>query len=579
MPAQVEYGNTQRARLGTNGGTIRPVIATGPAGPNTVPTDAAIAAAIETPASDTATALSAAYAGLDKLMLDARTAGVTADGATDDTTALTARVATAASPFSKSSIVLLPPGTTVVSGIDLPTGVMLKGHAYGSRLKLKNGSNRPVIRTAASDTQALRIENLTIDGNKANQSGGVSHGIHLDNQATAINPAFETYLSDCYHTVTDVLVINCDGDGVRTTGRGDTILTRVRSLLNTGDGIRVDSFDTILDQCIAGVNTGHGINVTQPNVVLTNCKGFINANGFRLNAKGLVATGLIAQGNVGDGVLLSGCTDSLIEVSAFDSNYNQSATPLTGVGVRFTNGSNRNRVRVMAFNHESPARQQAAYYIPSGSQNVIEVTTDGSMPLRPNSSNDRGNVVRTKATEAFAVDTYATSLAVDLANGSTRQITLTGSISLGRPTMHSQTAAEYFPEGQTLTFVFTQDGTGSRTVTWGAGFIDKNWQPNPTPGSTSSCTWRLAGGNWYLVSGHYPIAGYVNTYSTADKTLGAYTADVENVAYTGAADSEAKLADLNALRVAYENLRAFTEDLAQQHNALIADLKRLGLIA
>ena len=71
---------------------------------------------------------------------------------------------------------------------------------------------------------------------------------------------------------------------------------------------------------------------------------------------------------------------------------------------------------------------------------------------------------------------------------------------------------------------------------------------------------------------------YTQTYSTADKTLAAYTPDVENAAYTGAADSEAKLADLNALRVAYENLRAFTEDLAQQHNSLLDDLQALGLI-
>lgn len=36
---------------------------------------------------------------------------------------------------------------------------------------------------------------------------------------------------------------------------------------------------------------------------------------------------------------------------------------------------------------------------------------------------------------------------------------------------------------------------------------------------------------------------------------GSYVANVQSSAYTGAADGEAKLADLNALRVAYENLR------------------------
>lgn len=69
----------------------------------------------------------------------------------------------------------------------------------------------------------------------------------------------------------------------------------------------------------------------------------------------------------------------------------------------------------------------------------------------------------------------------------------------------------------------------------------------------------------------------VQTYSTADRTLGAYTANAQGTAYTGATDGEAKLADLNALRVAYENLRAFVEDLAQHHNALVDDLQALGL--
>lgn len=72
-------------------------------------------------------------------------------------------------------------------------------------------------------------------------------------------------------------------------------------------------------------------------------------------------------------------------------------------------------------------------------------------------------------------------------------------------------------------------------------------------------------------------AAFTQTYSTADRTLGAYTPDSESVAYTGAADGEAKLVDLNALRVAYENLRAFTEDLAQHHNALLDDLQLYGL--
>lgn len=79
-----------------------------------------------------------------------------------------------------------------------------------------------------------------------------------------------------------------------------------------------------------------------------------------------------------------------------------------------------------------------------------------------------------------------------------------------------------------------------------------------------------------------PLAtGYTQTYATTIKTLSAYTSNSQSVAMTGGLLDllqAARLTDLNSVRVAYENLRVFAENLAQQHNQLIADLKALGLI-
>lgn len=78
------------------------------------------------------------------------------------------------------------------------------------------------------------------------------------------------------------------------------------------------------------------------------------------------------------------------------------------------------------------------------------------------------------------------------------------------------------------------------------------------------------------------LTGYTQSYATADKTLSAYTPDTETAAFTslGAGVATvlnttdiAKLSDLNALRVAYENLRAFTEDLAKFVNSIVNDLE------
>ncbi len=78
------------------------------------------------------------------------------------------------------------------------------------------------------------------------------------------------------------------------------------------------------------------------------------------------------------------------------------------------------------------------------------------------------------------------------------------------------------------------------------------------------------------------VTGFVNTYATADKTLGAYTANDQSAPFTGVPAllvNAAAVADLLTLQVAYENLRIFVEDLAQQYNSLIVALKAYGEIA
>jgi hypothetical protein len=79
-------------------------------------------------------------------------------------------------------------------------------------------------------------------------------------------------------------------------------------------------------------------------------------------------------------------------------------------------------------------------------------------------------------------------------------------------------------------------------------------------------------------------AALTQTYSTADRTLGAYTPNDQSAAYTGIDNAQvgsvyAAVADVNALRTAYENLRAFVEDAVQFVNAVTDDLQANGLEA
>lgn len=81
----------------------------------------------------------------------------------------------------------------------------------------------------------------------------------------------------------------------------------------------------------------------------------------------------------------------------------------------------------------------------------------------------------------------------------------------------------------------------------------------------------------------YKTNTYTQNFTTADRTINAYTTDAESVAYTGIATGEAatpyaQVTDLNALRTAYENLRASYDDLLAAFTALVDDLQSTGLI-
>jgi hypothetical protein len=88
---------------------------------------------------------------------------------------------------------------------------------------------------------------------------------------------------------------------------------------------------------------------------------------------------------------------------------------------------------------------------------------------------------------------------------------------------------------------------------------------------------------WGATPGTRP-GPYMQTYSASTRTLGAYTSVVETTAFTGLAGGQsgtpyAQVADLNNLRLAYENLRVFSENVAQVLNGLLNDLRAIGLIA
>ncbi len=80
----------------------------------------------------------------------------------------------------------------------------------------------------------------------------------------------------------------------------------------------------------------------------------------------------------------------------------------------------------------------------------------------------------------------------------------------------------------------------------------------------------------------FPIgSGYGMTWTPEQRTTPAYTANTQSTAYVGGLLDllqAARLSDLNALRVAVENNRVFSENTRMQLNAMIADMTSKGVV-
>lgn len=148
--------------------------------------------------------------------------GVTGDGSTDDTTALNACIAAAAT----GSTIFFPPGTYVISApIVMKDGCRYLGAgrstSAASRILQKNSANitGPNGRTglfvsaafandAATCSQPVQIEGLAFDGNKDNNGSSNASGVLLN--------GYWSKITDCYfvnHRYAGVLLTDYTNDG------------------------------------------------------------------------------------------------------------------------------------------------------------------------------------------------------------------------------------------------------------------------------------------------------------------------------------------------------------------------------
>lgn len=170
--------------------------------------------------------------------------GATGDGSTDDTTSIQSAID--ASP--NGSTIYFPKGTYIVSD----TINLKKSRRYiGSNreltvIKQKDGANLDAVlasetwlsSSSTSSDNPIYIENLGINGNKANQSGGLGYGI---------------ILISFWNSLRDLTISNTYSDGIRLT-----------SARKDGTEISTSSVESHLYRIDVRNPGGYGIRVHDP---------------------------------------------------------------------------------------------------------------------------------------------------------------------------------------------------------------------------------------------------------------------------------------------------------------------------
>lgn len=206
--------------------------------------------------------------------------GAKGDGATDDRAAI--QHALEAAYNAGGGTVLIPTGTFIVDpnpGLQVKSNVTLAGTGAGSVIKLKDGSTRNDNIIKSEDWVNVCVQDLTLDGNRAHQSGSPG------------NYSYTQY-------------------GIYFGNTHNSIVRNVVSRDTTGVGIHIYNCQSVtVENCIATGNNYHGYELEQA----IGCRLVQSRGGSNLMHGVLVSPGEVG-GSGSKGNTVSGCM--------FDNNGN-----------------------------------------------------------------------------------------------------------------------------------------------------------------------------------------------------------------------------------------------------------------
>lgn len=393
----------------------------------------------------------------------------------------------------------LPHGTFTCGSLRLKSRVVVAGSGKGTRLVLKAAANVAFIVLDTVNTEMVGLESLRVDGNASQQTGGdVSHGVIIDNTAGVY-----TY-SDPYHTFREVFVENVAGSAwVVTSGVREARFTNCHAKSATVRGFDVAGTDNFFGFCTSATTGRAGFYISNGNNHFDGCKAF--SAGYRIATSGDEAEGLRVQNSArnvfvtfsaqdchGTGILVNGTGAQRNTFASSLSDSNGVSAVSTFPGWRFDNCSQNNLAACQSGNQRG-TQDVGLDLKATATDNTIEMYVSGhATPITATTTTAAAsNAVRLNSNAGVQSLAYAASVTPDPYKGGTVLMTLTGNLTINAP---SNPYA-----GQRLQFVFTQDATGGRTVTFAAAFKTA-WTPTTTANARNVIEFVHDGANWLQTS-------------------------------------------------------------------------------
>jgi hypothetical protein len=428
-------------------------------------------------------------------VFDVRDYGALCDGTTDDTTAVAAAIAAAqavSTPLIKfqngsgtfqggssttgAGIVWIP-ALTLVSNVVGGHRVHITGPGWGAGFYQKASSTGAVYSNRRDTVHAkyTGLQNLSIIGNKANQSSSTNHGVYLlgDLSSDFTNQADEDY-DECHH-VTNVYIWGTKGDALRMDGSGGNQIMGVK--IRNADKNGLWSFQ---DNNISNVDIGwsgeRGVYITGDDCRLSTIKSWYSGQGSASLGQGFLITsdsgtmvGCSAQDNTAEGLAL-GDSDQIFgwDVKGFMSDSNSKGSAGTYAQIK-VNGENNELSATVRNRYNAGGPGTVALNVVSGSkQNKISINpgtgvwgvtslTSGSSVLSTNEVTFGAN-----ASGWEEVAYSATTTLNPLLGRKKRLAARTGALVLANPSW------KY--DGAELIVRHKENGSGGHAVTYGSDF-------------------------------------------------------------------------------------------------------------